>query len=434
MTARLARYASLLLAVFVLAVWMPQLHTKLFDYRFGKTHMFYSPVLKQFVYKELLGEGHQFIYRDQSGKDYSREQFEALIPFIYYKNMDVWGKLPLNIDGQLFDKATIKSARQVVELKPGALADHSPRIQLFPLLESNPGRARLSFPENVFRPDHQLSFINSDLNRFDETLTKTFGSALSDAGFVFPIKAVFGRVSILKAFDAGYFLTDAQDRLFHLIKRDGAPQAVKLSLPDDLKIRHLAVTESKRREVLGIVLDENAKAYLMRDSDYSLIALDLPDYDPDRMELKIIFNPLYRTAIYADDETIHAVVMDKAYQSIDHHSRKMAMARPRLSDTVWRSAAPFAFDLRDDTSRYISLKLRLHGWAALLGNCVALLLAILFLQRKGVGFRTSVFDLVLVALTGLYGLIAILLLPPEPDYDPEGHKDETVRGKKQSPA
>lgn len=426
MTARLARYASLLLAVFVLAVWMPQLHTKLFEYRFGKTHMFYSPVLKQFVYKELLGEGHQFVYRDQNGKDYTREEFEALIPFIYYKNMDVWGKLPLDIDGQLFDKATIKAARQVVELKPVALADHSPRIQLFPLLESNPGRARLSFPENVFRPDHQLSFINSDFNRFDKELTDIFGAALSNAGFAYPVSAVYGRVSILKAFDAGYFLTDSQNQLFHLIKRDGKPQAEKLSLPDGLRVRHLAIAESKRREVLGILLDETGKAYLMGDGDYRLIPLDLPNYDPDNMELKVIFNPLYRTAIYSDNRTIHAVVMDKAYQSIDHHVRTMAMARPRLSDTLWQVAAPFAIHLRDDTSRYISLVPRFHGWMALLGNGAALLLTVLFLRKKGARLGTSIFDLVLVGLTGLYGLIAILLLPPEPDYDPEDHRNDIV--------
>ena len=416
MTARLSRYASLLLAVFVLSVWLPQLHNMLFEYRFGKTHMFYSPVLKQFVHKELLGEGHKFVYRDQSGKDYSREEFEALIPFIYYKNMELWGKLPLELDGERYDKSTIRAARQVLELKPVDLRDHSPRIQLFPLLESNPGRARLSFPENVFRPDDKLTFINSDYNILDNELTGSFGTALNDAGFVYPAKAVFGRVSILKAFDAGYFLKDSKDQLFHLMKVDGVPKVEQIALPDGLVLRHLSVAENKRRELLGIMLDEAGKIYLLGYGDYRIIPLDLPDYAPDSMELKIIFNPIYRTAIYSDNETIHAVVMDKAFKPIDHHARTMAMARPRVSDTIWKVATPFALPLRSDTSRYLSLMPELHGWLAILGNLIAVGLAYLFLKRRGVTVRRARFDLGLTAMTGLYGLIAICLLPPEKDY------------------
>ncbi|PLW76611.1 DUF4857 domain-containing protein [Cohaesibacter celericrescens] len=412
MTARLARYASLLLAVFVLAVWLPQLHNMLFEYRFGKTHLFYSPVIKKFIYKELVGEGHQFIYRDQDEKDYSREEFEALIPFIYYKNMEIWGKLPLLLDGQSFDKTEIKAARQVVELKPTDLGDHSPRIQLFPLLESNPGRARLSFPENVFRPDDKLSFINSDFNRFDEELTNRFGNALKNSGFVYPVKAVFGRVSILKAFDAGYFLTDAKGQFFHLMKVDGEPKISQVALPDGSKVRQLVVAESKRREILGILLDEAGKAYLMGYGDYHILPLILPDYDPDTMELKIIFNPLYRTAVYSDKEVIHAVVMDKSYKVISHHARTMAMARPRLSETIWHVATPFSLQLAKGNSRYLSFIPQFHGWLAIIGNLLSFGIAVFFLKQKGTRISSSIFDLLLVGLTGLYGLIAVVLLPP----------------------
>ena len=418
MTARIARWSLLVLTVFLLAVWWPLLKDLLFEYRYGKTDLFYSPVIERFVYKELLGEGHQLIYRDQDGTDYDRQTFETLIPFIYYKNMELWGKLPLELDGQTFDKAQIQAARQVLELKPVELPGHTPRIQLFPLLEANPGRARLRFPEDILRPGERLTFINSDENRIDPELTRIFTEALTEAGFDWPVQATFGRVSILKAFDAGYFLLDSAGELFQLRRLDGAPQVTPVPLPEGLAVRHLKVAENKRGEYLGLVLGEDDRLFLLdQDADQriavGLTPLALPGYDPDRMALKILFNPLYRTAIYSDQREIKAVAMDQRFQPIARYARTMAMAEPRLVDQVWEALVPFSLDLRDPNGRYVRLGVAVHGLSALPAVGLALLLAWLLLWQRGLRFLSMVPSLLLVALTGLYGLIAVALIPPE---------------------
>lgn len=414
MTARLARWSLLLLIVLVLAVWLPQLWNLVFEYRYGKTKLFYSPVREDFVYTELLGEGHDFIYRDRAGSDYTREEFEALIPFIYYKNMELWGRLPLELAGQRFDKAAIRAERQVMALDPVELPSHAPRVELFPLLESNPGRARLRFPENAFRGGERLEFINSDANRLDPDLTARFTEALAERGFAFPVQAIFGRVSILKAFDAGYFLIDDGGGLFHLKRVDGEPWVNPVALPDGLEVRHIKVAENKRREFLGFLLAEDDRLYLLGDGDYRLVPLPLPGYDSDRMELKIIFNPLYRTAIYSDQEQIHAVAMDRDFEVIALYQRTMAMARPRLVDRLWETLTPYGLSLREPESRYVALSPRLHpAPGAAIGIGLSLILAYLFLRRRGQSLRASAVDLIIVALSGLYGLIAVLVLPPD---------------------
>lgn len=413
MTARLARWSLLILVIALLAIWLPLARDLLFAYRFGKTQLFYSPVIERFIYTELLGEGHQFVYRDQDGKDYSREEFEALIPFIYYKNMELWGRLPLEIGGQTFDKAAIVAERQVLELKPEELPGHAPRIALFPLLEANPERSGLSFPEDILRPGKRLDFINSDTNRLDPELTATFTQALEQAGFRFPIQATFGRVSILKPFDAGYFLLDSADALFHLRRVDGAPEVAAVPLPEGLQVRHIKVTENKRREFLGFLLAEDGQLFLLGEQGYGLIPLALPGYAPDRMELKILFDPLQRTAIYSDRETVHAVVMDRDNQPIDRYARRMAMARPRLTDRLWEMLVPFSLELRDSDRRHLSLDPRFHGLAAGIGIALSLLLALEVLRLRNIRPSQARMDLLLVVLTGLYGLLALLLIPPE---------------------
>jgi hypothetical protein len=340
--------------------------------------------------------------------------------------MEIWGKLPLNIDGQLFDKEAIKAERLVLQIKPIELPGHAPRIQLFPLLESNPGRARLRFPEDVFRPGEQLQFIDTDHNHPAprhateadhahpaDRLSETFSAALSEAGFRFPVHASFGRVSILKPFDAGYFLLDANDALFHLKRVDGKPWVAPVPLPDDLKVKHLKITENNRKEIIGLLLDDNDQLHLIRQEDYRLIPLELPDYEPHRMELKIIFNPMYRTAIYSDQEMIHAVVMDREFQAIEYYSRIMAMAGTRLVDQIWAVLVPFSINLKDPDRRYFHFNANVHGLNAIGGNILFLIMAIGYLSWRKQTPGKHVTELSIVLLTGLYGLIALVLIPPD---------------------
>ncbi|MFP4348359.1 MAG: DUF4857 domain-containing protein [Thermodesulfobacteriota bacterium] len=46
---------------------------------------------------------------------------------------------------------------------------------------------------------------------------------------------------------------------------------------------------------------------------YRLIRLPIDTYDPDRMDFKLLINPLYRTAVWSDEARIRAVAMDAAF-------------------------------------------------------------------------------------------------------------------------
>jgi len=304
MLQKLSRLALMILAVVVMSVYLPRLYNMALDEKTGKTQLFFSPVIKKFIYREMIGEGHQFVTRDEDGNDYDRQTFETMIPFIYYKNMELWGKLPLIINGKIFDQKTIKKNRQVFELKPRMIADRRPRIQVFPLLESVPGRSRLRFPEDAFRFTDRMEFINVDTNAVDEGLTVRFTRALKEAGFVFPARMVSGRVSILKPFDEGFFIIDAVHAVFHVKRVKGQPVVVKTPIPCDLRIRNIKVSENKKREIYGSLLTEKGELFLIACDNYKLLRLPLDNYNPDTMDFKLIINPLYGTAIYSDDHTI----------------------------------------------------------------------------------------------------------------------------------
>ncbi len=418
-----SRFAFLSIAILVMAIGLPELYSKIFSVKIAPTQMFYSPVHQSFVFREHHGD-HDFVYSDQTGRIFDRKGFETAIPFIYYKNMDLWGLLPLTLNGQRFDLATMRENRQVFELSPREIKDRRPAIAIQPLLESNPGRTRLQFPEDVFRMTKtDMVFVNVDHNVRDEALTTTFTAALKQAGFTFPAGLIAGKDTILKPFDEGYFIADATGAIFHVKRVNGALSAVRTPIPTDLQPRHIKVSENKARAYYGFLLTQEGRLYLISYDQYRLIPLPSDGYDPDRMSYKILLNPLYKTAIYGDDHVIRAVAMDPDFQPFDRYERPVPGPDSTLSWRVMTHLFPFRLTLADRTSAFLDWHVHWHGVSGLMGSALCLLawFGVQWQCRRrasgGISWRSISWrplkEALLILCTGLFGLIAVLMIPEE---------------------
>lgn len=417
---KLANIALVLLTLLVCATYLPDLYDAVFHDDVEKTHLFYSPVLKRFIYTEkitgelppealALAEDHHaaIAYRDQDGAWYSRKEFEKLLPFIYYKNMDVWGLLPLHINGQVLDKDTIRKNRQVLELKASTVKKQQTEVPLWPLIESDPGQKLLVFPEDRFRMTKDaMEFVNADYNRVDKELTARFTQALQDKGFVFPARSVHGKFTVLKSFDEGVFIVDAASHVFHVKRHRGAPVVVKTPIPAELHTRYMKISENKRKEYYGLLLSGNNGIYLISYDNYNLIQIPVEHYDPDTMDFKLLINPLYRTAVYSDDTTIRALAMDTAYTPLSRYEHHMSRAEISAADVLHNALFPFAMHLVQKDGGYLDTTFESGGKLALFGMAGSLILLLLyrgFVDRRA----PKTVELLLVALTGIYGLISL---------------------------
>ena len=423
---QLATLALTALTILVAAVYLPMLYEKIFFKRVEKTHLLYSPVTQRFIYKEKIvgpipegaiqkAEDHhaEIAYRDADGTYYNRVDFEKHLPFIYYKNMELWGLMPLVFGDRIFDKAAIKANRQVLELKSSEIDDRHPQTRLWPLLESNPGQARLVFPEDRFRMTADaMQFVNADTNTVDTDLTVAFTRALKKRGFTFPARSVNGKFTILKPFDEGVFLVDADYRVFHVKRRDGRPMVVCTSIDPALKTRHIKIVENLRREFYGLLLADDDSLYLFTCDNYRLIHLPLEHYNPDCMDFKLLVNPLYRTAVWSDEAVIRAVAMDSGYQPLDRHSHSMSRATVTPAQRFHEVLFPFSLRLDAENGSYLRLSLRMGGRLSLIGLLTSLVLFMVgFKMRKG--RFPAVAGLCLVAVTGVYGWLAMGFLGSE---------------------
>ena len=409
------------MVIFLASLYLPMLYSKIFFDDIEKTHLFYSPVAKDFIFKERVvgpipdavrekAEDHHasISYQKSNGEYISRVEFEKLLPFIFYKNMEIWGLLPLELDNQTFTKSRIKQNRRVLELKSEYIFGNGPQTKVWPLLESNPGQARLVFPDDRFRmTDSAMEFINADFNRVDPVLTEKFTSALKENGFVFPARSVNGKFTVLKPFDEGLFIVDNQYRVFHVKRVDNQPQVIKTPIDPSLKTRHIQVSENKKRLYYGMLLDGAGNIFLLSYDNYHLTPLPLKNYDPDRMDLKLIFNPLYVTAVYSDHEQIYAVAMDSSFGFINEFSHRMSRSNVTLARKVYKAVFPFSFSFDTHSSGFLTLGFECNGFAGIWGILACILIYIV--KNRIIQRRTRLLPTLMIAFTGIYGFAAVAM-------------------------
>ena len=420
---RLSAASLILLIVIVSAIYLPMGYRRLFIPDIERTHLLFSPVTGKFLYCEQLtgvipdevrskAEDHhsEIAYGDQDGVYYDRLAFERMLPFIYTKNMQLLGLLPVRIEGQTFDSNAIKAARQALEMTPDMFPENSTRPPVWPLLESDSGEARLVFPEDVFRmTDREMEFVNVDTNLVDLDLTEKFTNALKERGFVFPARSVNTRVTILKPFDEGAFIVDHDYNVFHVKRAKGEPKVVKTPIDQGIKTRFIMVSESLRRVYHGILLGEDGRAYLLGYDDYRVIPLPLDGYDPDGMDLKILTDPLHVTATWSDETTIHGLAMDLSYSPIASFSHVMSRASDTEAKRIYRALFPFSIMMDDPRGGKMSLSLEIGNKAAAVGiglALTALVASAFFAKRRS----PRLYEIIVVALCGIYGLIAVAMV------------------------
>ena len=399
-----------------MSVYMPHFYWKALGAFRWETLLFYSPTHKNFVYKEVK-IAHRFQYGDETGKIYNRKDVEELLPFLCWKNLDKIGKLPITIDGKTYDEDIIKKSRQSFELMPRMFSDKHPQIQLYPLFDTKRDVALLKFPEEMFKiTDNGIKFVTASTNTIDEHLSEMFTDALINSGFTFPAKLIAGKTTSMKPFDEGYFIVDSRNSVFHLKRVDNSPVCIKTPIPENIGIRNIRISENNRREFYGTLLADSGKLYLISYDNYRLIPLPLKNYNPDTMDLKMLVDPIYRTITYSDGNTVYAVATDDHYKPIAQYHRDIPSLNGKLVETVYPILFPFSIQPEPDVklSRYMSFNVVTNGWLGLLGIVASILIYIAYMRIKKYDMKANWFDFVIILFTGLYGLIAAVIIKPEP--------------------
>ena len=413
MTAKISRYSIIILVTISLSILLPNLYWMIFDKPIRTPQVSFSPIIKDFVFTQTKKNNGDKMYLDNQGNSYDRKNYQALLPFSYYYNLERWDVLPDTIDGIPISISYIRRNTQFVRIR--SYYFHTPMIQLYPLFESQSDFTRLEMPNELFRITNKIEFLNARTNSVVDSLSEIYNLALVEQGFQFPARYIAGNPTTRKAFDEGYFIIDAANSVFHLKQIKGKPYCTNTGIPADLNIRYIIVRENSRREFYALMVTRENDLYLISYDDYKLIRLPVNDFIADEMDFLFSIDPIYRTLKYFNDQELKCIVTDKDYKIIDTYETSWLPKTEWTRSKIAVSLFPFQVERENARTDYILFNLKFNGWLAFIGIFLALGIT---MTVKTVIYRENLkenwFDLLIVAVTGLYGALAVLLIRPEP--------------------
>jgi hypothetical protein len=400
-----ARQGLFLVACLCFSVWVPVVLDAVFDLRLVRGAVLYSPVTGGFLIQEYLPSWrqdglspeeaatieHGMIHRTEDGAVLTRLEFENALPFLYAEGMRLRGLVPATLAGKTYDLEALRRGKLILGLRPAEIGANRNDPDLYALLDSRPDRVNLVFPEDRFRLRGRLEFVNADTNAPDPALSDAFNAALAREGFAFPATAAFGRDTIIKPWDAGWFLLDATGELFNLRRVRDQPLVRRVALPGEARAAHIQVQENRDGGVMGLAVTRQNEVYALF-SDLSAARLDCPGYDPARHRLKVILDPVSETCTFDDGATVTAVRRpargDGGGAAPAGEAGRIDRPIPSHAGGPGRAAswfvAPMRLTLLPEDSGFVSPRLSMGGGWSLAGMAVfGLAAALAGVRRAG---------------------------------------------------
>lgn len=244
------------------------------------------------------GEGSDFRFIDTKGNVYGDEAQ----PMFYASLLASKGALPDSIEGRKISLEEIERNKVIISTRPKEINKTSAPVYL--LMESVPERLELQDPEDalISRKDG-IYVYNMEENAFLEGKTAQLRGALDSLGFAYPAKLFAGKPSHHKAYDEGYLVTDARDRVFQLKQVNGILEVRAFPQADNLGVKYLNITEFENHATLGILVDAENKLHMLT-PDGRVLPTGVT-YIPEKEDFLVIGDLFYYTVKTSDNEGEH---------------------------------------------------------------------------------------------------------------------------------
>ena len=393
------------IAVITLAIFIPKLYWTVFEKPIRKPIMHYSCISKQF----MINRGEKE-WTDAKGNQCSRDEYERMLPMMFFKQLLASGTLPDSINGTALDMRAVSKEKSFFRLKVNEV--DAPAPQLYPLFESRSGRAQLELPQDFFRITWRVDFIDASTNQILEEKSQMFSAALFHNGFVFPAKLISGLPTQRKSCDEGYLIVDSKDQLFHLKMIKGKPFVKKVDIPERLNFRYIGCVDFKNKNFYAYLVSGKNEIYILTQDDYKLIKWPVEGYDPATCDLKIYGDLFNYTVIIEAEDHIKAIALTPDYQLVDTFTESWKTKEQLQEGKIFASLFPAQLSMNSENSKFIRFYFTpLKGMNWLLVNLLLLVIHVTWLYMRKVRLKNHWMDMLVVAVCGIYGFIAIYLFP-----------------------
>ena len=285
----------------------------------GQPFTLYSGLADEFI-QNTEGQGRRGI----SGREYTVEEADSLLPFFWTTQLVNAGRLPDTIRGYAVSPQLIRQTNINYHRRAYDTHTNRPNCGLWLLLESLPKRVNLEDPDDAFRfTKYGIEFINMNTGKVKPKKSKLFTDALVKKGFAFPVHELDGNPDTRKEYDEGYLLIDNNRKMYQMKMTAGQPFVRKIDLTDETVVpKFIFVTEFRSRCLRGLMTDENNVLYVIT-PNYEVKPLGGGiHYDPTQSNMMIMGNMLDWTIRITTEEAEEFY----AVSALDHSLLKTFIA------------------------------------------------------------------------------------------------------------
>lgn len=403
---KLSRYLLVFMAILTLSVALPEFYWMAFEKPIRKPFVLYSCVNDDFMIHRISEK----TWEDTKGNQYSREEYEQKLPMMFQKLLLAAGTMPDSIKGNALDMRDISRAKSFFRLKIDEI--DSPAPALYPLFESQSGRAILDIPEDFFRITWRIEFIDAATNTILEEKSQLFSGTLYRSGFSFPAKKVSGLATPRKSIDEGYLIIDSKDQLFHLKMVKGKPYVKKVDVPDGLKFRHISCVDFKNKEFYAYLFSVENEIYVMTQEDYKFIKWPIDGFEASKCDLKIYGDLFNYTVVIEAEDHIKAIALSPDYQLVNTYTESWKTKEGRTEGKIFASLFPAQVSMTSDASKFIRFYFTpSKGLNWIIFHLLLMAFHFIWLYLRKANMKNHLADLGIVAVSGVFGFIAIHFFP-----------------------
>lgn len=418
-----SRGASLLLFTVAMCVVLPDLYWRVSMPQRTFQTLFYSSVEDQFVIMrrysdKVVGSSRPAgtVYTLEDGTTLNRRDAALALPTHFADNLIKWNIFPESINGVHVSPHQAKYGSQFARFMPRDW--NKPPHMLNIMLEANPHGAKLEMPEDIFRIRHNgkgIEFIRPDDGSIDAEKSKLFTAALTDAGFIYPVKVHGGNPTTRKDYDGGYLFIDSEGGVFQLQMINGKPHCVRGKDKVKGNPRAVTVSEHRRKEMIGFIVADTS-IYAVMQNDLSLREIPVPDFDADASQFRLWADPLNKYIVSgsfdAPEAGMTGVAMTVDFEKTRSFSQPMLESdRDALERCKTIASALFPVRIVQFTpkTKFVGMNVQ-YADKPYVAMASGLLFALcMVIGFRMLGWRFRPWDCLLVVVFGPVGLLTVVL-------------------------
>ncbi len=408
---KISRYFLIFIAIIGFAIALPKFYWMTFAQPIRSPFVMWSCIDNDFMITRS-GDGIIRTSRnlEKAGKSLTRNEYEQKLPFLFVRQLLMNGTMPDSINGVEMDTHDITMSRTTFRVRPKDL--HAPQPTLFPLFESQSGRANLSMPTDFFRITWRMEFIDAETNKIDEAKSRMFSAVLYKRGFKFPAKSINGLPTTRKSCDEGYFVTDSENQLFHVKMIKGKPFVKKVDLPGKLVFKAIQCVDFKNKHYYAYLFSTTNDLYILTQYDYQLVKFPVENIDPDINEIRIYSDLFNFNIISTGNGFMKSDVLDSDYNFVDQYSETWPVREERIEGKVAQFLFTDEITIANRNSKFVKFRINPNqsfNWVFL--SLLLVVVQFFILKSRSEKLKHHVIDLIIIATTGIYGFIAVNFFP-----------------------